>query len=326
MIRILNTEPEGYSEDARSILSSLGQTVEASLCREELLEQLPNYDVLIVRLAHQVDRQAIDAGRHLKAIVSATTGLDHIDVDYARRRGVEVLSLYGETEFLRMVNATAEHTWALLLALLRRIPHAFADVCNGVWDRNAFRGHELQGQCLGVVGLGRIGQKVASYGQAFGMEVMGFDPYVSDWTDGVWPASSLSDLLRSSNVVSFHVPLNNVTFGMCGAKELALLPSGSVVINTSRGEVIEESSLVQALENKRLAGAALDVIAHEREPELRRRSALLGYARTHENLILTPHIGGATHESMARTEVFMAQKLAAFLESSRTTELQNCTH
>lgn len=317
MIRILNVEPEGFSDMARTILGSLGETVEASLCRPDLLAQLPNFDVLIVRLAHQVDHEIIDAGQRLKAIVSATTGLDHIDLDYARDRGIEVLSLRGETEFLRTVNATAEHAWALLLALLRRIPQAFSGVCSGAWDRNAFRGHELQGKCLGIVGLGRIGRKVAWYGQAFGMDVTAFDPFATNWTDGVKRADSLTDLLCYTDVLTFHVPLNDTTLGMFGAKEIALLPRESVLINTSRGEVIEESSLVQALENKQLAGAALDVIAHEREPELLQQSALLAYARAHDNLILTPHIGGATYESMARTEVFMARKLAAFLESSQ---------
>ena len=138
-----------------------------------------------------------------------------------------------------------------------------------------------RGKRLGIVGLGRIGRKVACYGQAFGMDVTAFDPFVTNWTDGVKRADSLSDLLFYTDVLTFHVPLNDKTLGMFGAKEMALLPPGSVLVNTSRGEVIEESSLVQALENKQLAGAALDVIAHEREPELLQQSALLAYARAH---------------------------------------------
>ena len=315
MIRILNAEPLGYCDEARSILTQLGELVEAPLNRSELLSRLLDYDVLIVRLAHQIDREVIDAGCRLKAIVTATTGLDHIDVDYAQSRGVAVLSLKGETEFLRTVSATAEHTWALLLALLRHIPQAFSAVQAGGWDRDAFRGHQLDGKRLGIIGLGRIGRKVARYGLVFCMDVAAYDPYAAEWVKGVARLSELSDLLRHSDVLSLHVPVNEETIGVIGAGELALLPPEAVLINTSRGELIDETALVHALENGYLAGAALDVIAHEREPEQRQESPLLAYARTHENLLITPHIAGATHESMAKTEAFMAHKLATFLNS-----------
>jgi D-3-phosphoglycerate dehydrogenase len=223
--------------------------------------------------------------------------------------------LHGETDFLRTVSATAEHAWALLLALLRRIPHAFVAVQCGEWNRDAWRGHELDGKRLGLVGLGRVGCKVARYGLAFGMAVAAYDPYAVEWIEGVERYPTLTGLLSQSDVVSLHVPLNNETTGMVDTNTLAVLPPGSVLINTSRGEVVNEAALVQALESKHLAGAALDVITHERYPDRRRYSSLLAYACTHDNLIITPHIAGATHESMAKTEVFMARKLATFLES-----------
>jgi D-3-phosphoglycerate dehydrogenase len=315
MIRILNAEPVGYSEEARILLRHLGEVVEVPLSRSELLSQLSDYDVLIVRLAHQIDRDVMDAGCRLKAIVTATTGLDHIDMRYARSKGVAVLSLHGETDFLRTVSATAEHTWALLLALLRRIPHAFAAVQRGEWHRDAWRGYELDGKRLGLVGLGRVSQKVMRYGLTFGMDVAAYDPYAEKWVEGVERFPRLAELLYRSDVLSLHVPLNNETAGMLGANELAVLPPGCVLINTSRGEVVDEMALVRALGNKHLAGAALDVITHEREPDQRRYNPLLAYACTHDNLIITPHIAGATRESMAKTEVFMARKLTAFLEN-----------
>ena len=159
MISILNAEPRGYCEEARAILKGLGQLTERELSRAELLAQLPGYDALIVRLAHQIDQEVVDRGKGLKAIVTATTGLDHINVEYAQQKGIAVLSLRGETAFLNTVSATAEHTWALLLALLRRIPAAFASVRAGQWDRDHFRGSELDGKRLGLVGLGRHGVK-----------------------------------------------------------------------------------------------------------------------------------------------------------------------
>ena len=297
------------------MLNKLGKVIEKEMSRTQLLEELGDYDVLIVRLANQIDREVIDAGRRLRAIVTATTGLDHIDVVYARQRGIRVLSLQGETDFLKGVRATAEHTWALLLGLLRKIVPASTAACRGQWNRDAFRGHELFGKRLGIVRLGRLGEKVARYGQAFGMQVAAFDPYVRGWMDGVGRKTDLSELLQGSDILSLHVPLTDETLDLIGGTELALLPPGAVLVNTSRGRIIDEKALIGALECGDLAGAALDVVCGERDSKNRVESKLLEYAATHDNLLVTPHIGGATHESMAKTEMFMAHKLTKFLSS-----------
>ena len=312
-INILNAEPLGYNAEAGAVLAELGDVVAKEMSRSQLLKELGDFEVLIVRLANQIDREVIDASGRLRVIVTATTGLDHIDLGYAQERGITVLSLRGETEFLQEVRATAEHTWALLLGLLRNIVPASIAARQGNWDRDRFRGRELNGKRLGIVGLGRLGQKVAGYGQVFGMDVGAFDPFVEEWIDGVRRELTLSDLLRKSDILSLHVPLNTDTQGMIGATELALLPAGAVLVNTSRGQLIDESALIKALKRKHLAGAALDVVAQERNSENRRLSPLLDYAGTRDNLLITPHIGGATYESMAKTEVFMAHKLTKFL-------------
>lgn len=312
-MRILNAEPEGYSEEARAVLRGLGRLDEGPLDRGQLLEVVGFYDVLIVRFAHEVDRDVIDAGVKLRAIVTATTGLDHIDVEYAHSRGVEVLSLQGEREFLDSISATAEHTWALLLALVRRVPAASRSVRAGGWDRDRFRGRTLCGLRLGLLGLGRIGCMVARYGLAFGMRVAAHDPQAGAWPEGVERREALPDLLSSSDVLALHLPLKPETRGILGGRELALLPEGAVLVNTSRGELVDEAALVAALESGRLAGAAVDVIVGERDPEARARSPLLAWARTHDNVIVTPHLGGATREAMEATEVFMAKKLARVL-------------
>ncbi|MCL4555085.1 MAG: hydroxyacid dehydrogenase, partial [Actinobacteria bacterium] len=243
------------------------------------------------------------------------TGLDHVDVDYARSRGIAVLSLRGETEFLRTIPATAEHTWALLLALMRQIPQASTSVRHGEWHRDWFRGHDLCGKRLGIVGLGRIGEKVAQFGLAFDMHVAAYDPHRNDWPVDVLECKSLKELLSRSDALTVHVPLNDETRRMIGQDELALLPRMAVVVNTSRGEVLDETSLVNALKVGHLAGAALDVICNERDDLARQSGGLLEYARKHSNLLITPHIGGATEESMARTEVFMAEKLRRYFLS-----------
>ena len=312
MMRILNAEPENYSAKARAILEQVGRVTAEPLSRADLLARLGEFDVLIVRLAHQVDREMIDAAPRLKAIVTATTGLNHVDTDYAASKGIAVLSLRGETAFLRSITATAEHTWALLLALVRHLPQATAHVLEGGWDRDLFKGHDLARQRLGLLGLGRIGCLVAQYGLAFQMPVAAYDPAPEQWVEGVTRVESMDALLRQSDILSVHVPLNDSTVHLLGAAELALLPHRALLINTARGEVIDEDALVDALTQNHLHGAAVDVVHYERDPA-RRARRLLEYARTHDNLIITPHIGGATFESMARTEVFMAEKLRTYL-------------
>jgi len=314
IIRILNVEPANYSRDAFRILSSVGEVHERELSCTELREELPSYHVLIVRLRHQIARELIDAGVLLKAIVTATTGLDHIDVVYAKSRGIDVLSLKGEDEFLSRVPATAELTWGLLLALTRWIPAAAAAVQGGSWDRDAFRGHDLSGRRLGIVGFGRIGRIVARYAQAFGMSVMAYDPHVSgSLPASIEMASDLKELARNSDILSVHALLNDETIDLIDDRVLRALPDGALLVNTARGAIVNSGALLNALESGRLGGAAVDVIPGERRPSDPERNSLLAYARSHENLIITPHIGGATLESMWMTEIFVAEKLKRYL-------------
>lgn len=315
MIRILNAESKGYAEPARRVLESLGAVEEGELDRPQLLERVHQADVLIVRLAHRVDRQLLEAAPRLQAVVSATTGLDHIDFEAARERGVEVLSLRGETAFLDQIVATPEHTWALLLALVRRLPAACEAVRAGHFDRDRFRGAELRGKRLGLVGLGRVGRRVARYALAFDMRVAAYDPQPERGVDGVDQRADLDSLLLASDMLSLHAPLDNRTRGLVGARELSLLPAGALLVNTARGELVDENALARALESGRLAGAALDVVHDERDPSRRLRGRLGDLLRSGRyNLLITPHIAGATAESMAATELFMARKLGRWLE------------
>ncbi len=316
MIHILNCEPLGYCDQARQILQSVGQLHEPFATREQLLRYLPHVDALILRLGFRIDREVLDAGKRLKAIATATTSLDHIDVEYAQCKGVTVLSLQGEDEFLRTVPARAEHTWALLLSLIRCLPWAFSSVLTGRWDCNSFHGHDLRGKRLGLVGLGPVGEKVAAYGQAFGMQVGAYDFKRERWEPGIERFDRLSDLLARSDVLSLHLPLNRETRRLIGAVELATLPPGALLINTSHGQVVDELALLGALNHGPLAGAALDMLSTEQRIQDWWPSRLISYARDHDNLLITPHIGAATVESMAVTEVLLARKLAALLRET----------
>jgi D-3-phosphoglycerate dehydrogenase len=315
MLRIGILEPDRYPKRARAILDSLGE-VRVKADTTSLQHFLSDVSVLVIRLRYLLNREFLDQAPQLKIISTATTGLDHIDLQLAQSRNIAVLSLRGETEFLRTVTATAEHTWGLLLALIRHIPQAHYSVMSGDWNRDRFFGRELQGRTLGIVGLGRIGQMVARYGLAFRMKVIAYDPFQTEWLDGVARATSLKDLAAASDVLSIHVPLSGETTHLIGRDELADLKPGAIVLNTSRGAVLDESALLDSLGDGRIGGAALDVIHDEYSTTSDLRDRLLRYAASHENLLITPHLGGATHDSLEKVEVFMAEKLARHLKST----------
>lgn len=246
-------------------------------------------------------------------VATPTTGLNHIDVAAARSRGIRVLSLQGEKEFLKDVRATAEHTLALTLSLLRQIPDAVHHVRNQGWERDSFRGCEIYEKTVAVLGYGRLGRIVARYFSALGARVLAFDPAVQ--AEEIEPParfSPLEDALSRADLVTLHINLSDANAALIDRRLLEKMKPGSWFINTSRGELVDEKALLEALESGHLRGAALDVISNECEWH---QSGLIQYARSHSNLIVTPHLGGCTRESMEKTEVFLARRV---LEALRT--------
>ncbi len=315
-MKILNIEPVGYSKKAKVELEKLGELTEATPTREELIQLIPEYDVLIVRLAHKIDRKIIEAARLLKVIVTATTGLNHIDLNAAEQHGIKILSLRGETSFLQKITSTAELTMGLILSLTRKIPQAHQHVLSTGWDRDSFKGHELRNKTLGIVGFGRLGRIVARYGKAFFMNVVATDPFVNSaphWVRLV----ELEELLATSDIISLHVNLSEKTRNFFGREQFQLIKKKAIFINTSRGELVDESALIEALESGQISGAGIDVLTGETSGSSHwlQESSLWKYAKKHNNIILTPHIGGATYEAMEETELFMVNKLKTFLEN-----------
>jgi D-3-phosphoglycerate dehydrogenase len=309
--RILVSESGGFSVRAAGLLRQTGDLVLADLDRGDLLSAVREADVLWVRLRHRIDAEIIAAAPRLKVIVTPTTGLNHIDLKEAERHGIRVLSLRGETEFLQDVRATAEHTIALILVLLRHVPTALDHVRDGGWNRDLFKGRELYGKTVGVVGYGRLGQIVTRYLKAFDTRVLAADPNVN--VGSVEPGVTLvplRQLLREADLVTLHVNLCDETQGFFGWEQFAAMKEGAWFINTSRGELVDESTLLDALRSGRLAGAALDVLCEE-NPNGMGSHSLVAYAREYGNLIITPHIGGCTVESMEKTELFLAEKFCA---------------
>jgi D-3-phosphoglycerate dehydrogenase len=308
-MHLLISEAKDFSRVALARLRQAATVETGDLTRAGLLAAVPSADILWVRLRHRIDKEVMESAPSLRMIVTSTTGLDHIDLAEAERRQIRVLSLRGETEFLRTVRATAELTIALLLALVRHVPRASAHVRDGGWDRYPFKGHELYCKTAGVVGYGRLGRIVAGLLVAFGMRVIAAtkDRDVCELEEGV-TLSSLDRLLTEADVITLHVNLTGSTRGMLGAREFGRMKPGVWFLNTARGELVDEAALLRSLESGRVAGAALDVLSDTYGPD-DWASPLRRYASTHDNLLITPHIGGYTVESLEKTEIFLVDRL-----------------
>ncbi len=311
-LKVLIAEPGRYSSRALEIYATLGDVEWVKDEQASLQTLVAECDILVVRLAHRVTREVIAAAPKLKIIGTSTTGLDHIDLKAANERGIAVVSLKGETEFLKTIRASTEHTMAILLALLRKIPQAAKAAEAGDWQQNPFSGGELYEKTLGIIGFGRIGSILARMAKGFDANVISTDPTVSAEVmraAGVEPVT-LDELLSRSDIVSINVPLDDATKGMFGADAFARMKKGAFLVNTSRGQIVDEAALLAALESGQVAGAALDVLTNEGQMDMREHP-VIRYAREHGNLLITPHIAGTTGESLERTQVFIAEKIRA---------------
>ena len=313
--KILNTIGEVYSPEARPTLESLGSVTYATPAQDELERIIGDYDILVVGLGLAINTRVIDAGAKLKIVATATTGLDHIDLAYAKERGVPVVSLKGEDAFLDTITGTTELALALALMLSRQLPAASAAVARGEWRREDFRGHNLSERTLGVVGLGRLGRMLAHYGTALGMRVLYSDPNAGAGAHPEYEKVSLAELLRESDVVSIHVHLSPLTEHMFNAAAFEEMRPGAYLINTSRDKIVDEAALLAALKVGQLAGYGTDVLSGEIEfaGQIPNTHPLWSYSLTHPNVIIVPHIGGMTEESRIKTDVFIAEKLRAAL-------------
>ena len=311
-LRILIAEPLDFDPKARQMLESVASVDFRDCAAVELPQIFAEYDAVWVRLGFQIDAAAMGPVPRARVLATPVTGLDQVDLVRCAELGIKVVALKGETEFLRTIRATAEHTLALTLALLRHIPEAAASVRDGVWRRDLFRGSEIHEQVVGIVGFGRLGRIVAEYFRALGAEVIAYDPHVDVSADvnaatgaaGVERADSLESLLRRADIVSLHVSYAPETHHLIAAPEFGLMKAGSRLVNTARGAVVDEAALLAALRSGHLAGAALDVL--EGEPHIDAAHPVVRALDELPNLLVVPHIGGNTVQSFAKTERFLA--------------------
>ena len=267
------------------------------LTGEELASAMADSDAVIVRSATRITRASLKSPGRLKVIGRAGVGVDTIDVDAATEHGIAVLNAPSGNTI-----SAAELAFALLLALVRRVPGAAQSMKQGEWDRVRFSGTELYGKTMGLIGAGRIGGEVSRRARAFGMRVLVNDPYLNEERARTLEVelAPLDDVLRRSDVLSIHVPLTESTAGMIGEAQLAMMKPGALLVNAARGGIVDEAALARALTERRLGGAALDVFEQEPLPPDHP-------LRTLDNVVLTPHLGASTEEAQQNVALEIAE-------------------
>lgn len=290
------------------ILSNNGfdVTKNIKLSKEELLEEVKKYDALVVRSATKVTADVLTSGvDNLKLVARAGTGVDNIDVNFATEKGILVMNALGSNTI-----SAAELTCSMISAVARHLPQANASMKSGKWERSKFLGTELYGKTLAVVGLGRIGREVASRMRSFGMEIIGYDPMVSaaDAEKFGIKFMELNDLWPVADYITIHVPLMDSTKNLMNNEVFNKCKKGFKLINCARGGIVEETDLLNALNDERCSGAALDVF--EQEPP--KCTDLI----SHPKFICTPHLGASSVEAQNRVASDIAEQIVKFVKTN----------
>lgn len=315
MWKILNFADIKNRPNVLAPLDGVAEVTSLPPTLENLEARLPEFDAFIPSLEVRLTRDLIERCPGLRVVATPSTGWDHLDTVSLQERGIHLISLREETEFLSRVTCTAEMAWALLLAVVRKLPWSFEAVKKGDWARDRFRGHQLSGMTLGILGYGRLGRIAADFGVAFRMRVIACDRRSTDFAPGV-EGVDFETLIRDSDVLSIHIHLTPENEKLIDREVFARMKAGAVILNTSRGGIIDESALIDALESGHLRGAGLDVIDGEWNEDLTQHP-LIQYARSHDNLVISPHTGGVTYEAQAMTLEFLTGKLADYLRTLR---------
>jgi len=288
--------------------------------KEVIIEEAKDVDALVTLLTDKIDKEVLNAAKNLKIIAQYAVGYDNIDIEECTRRGIYVTNT---PEVL--TESTADFTWALILAVARRVVEADKFVRTGEWEKTRTGWHpkmllgtDIHGKTLGIIGLGRIGTAVARRAKGFNMKIIYYSRSRKEDVEKELGLKfvDLDTLLREADFVSIHVPLTEETYHLVGERELKLMKNTAFLINTSRGKVVDEKALYKALKEGWIAGAALDVFEEEPTPV---NNPLLKL----ENVIVAPHIASATHETRSKMAEMVAQNLIAFFEGKVPPNLVN---
>lgn len=297
--------PEGF-EALQDTIGDLAETRHVEADPGTLSDALTLADALLdASMKVRIDDAMVAAAANLRVISCATTGSDHIARQETERRQIAVHTLREDPELLQSLTPAAELSWTLLMACARRLPAALAHTTSGQWVREEFPGLMLNGRTIGLIGCGRLGQWMARYAEAFGMTALGHDPFVDPWPERITRAS-LEEIMQRADAVSVHVHLSEETRGLVSRPLLEMAKPGLILINTSRGAIVDEAALLDGLESGRIGAAGLDVL--DGEPDIKAHP-LIDYARHHDNLLITPHIGGFSPDAVRRVCRRAAEKI-----------------
>ena len=278
-------------------------TYEPEITPDQIKEKISNFDIVVVRSRTKITKEMIDRATQCKIIARVGVGLDNIDVDAAKAKGIRVINAVEGA-----MNAVAELVLGLMLSMAREIPRADGEIRNGKWLKKELMGSELSGKYLGIVGLGNIGKRLAKLARGLNMNIIGFDvmPIADDFARDVGLIKAdIDTLLSSADYISFHVPLTDTTHHLVNAKRISTMKKTTYIINTSRGEIIDEDALYDALKEGKIAGAALDVF--EKEPAVGNKLTTLA------NVVCTPHIGAQTKEAQTLAANVIGEKIIMIL-------------
>lgn len=280
-------------------------TKQTGLSEDELVSMIGDFDALLVRSQTKVTPRIMEAAEKLKVIGRAGVGVDNIDLEAATNQGIIIINAPDGNTI-----TTCEHTFAMMISLARHIPQAYTKTVSGVWDRKSFLGVELRNKTLGVFGLGRIGIEVAKRAMAFGMTILGYDPFMSEERAkqlGI-KLSNLDEIVRNADFMTVHTPLTNETHHMIGKPQFEVMKKGMRIINCARGGIIDEMALVEALDEGIVAGAAFDVF--ENEPPAADHPFF-----KHPNMIVTPHLGASTLEAQENVAIDVSEQVIHILRN-----------
>ena len=314
MKKTLNTLDISDIKNFDSIFKGISKIKNIKPNRSLALKEIKNADAYLASANIEIDKEFLDNAKKLKVIGSPSTGVDHMDLNLIKKKKIKCFDISKEFKLINNFTATSELVFSLILALNRKLIPSISEVKNGYWNREKFQGFQLLGKTLGIVGLGRLGKISANIGSGFGMKVIANDIKKIKYSNV--KMVSLKRLAATSDIISIHVHLNHSTENLINKNFFSKMKKSAIVINTARGKIINEDDLLNALKNKVIAGAGLDVIDGEwLSNEKRVNHKLVKYSRSHSNLLITPHIGGATQESIQNARIFMAKKIAKYLSS-----------
>ena len=313
---ILNSLDIDGVPEIYDVFKKVGHLKNVDANRKSVLENIPKAYAYLASAAVRIDKEFLDNAYNLKVIGSPSTGTDHLDLGLIRDRGIKCFDIANELDLISSFTATSELAFTLLLSLIRKIVPALADAKKGIWSREKYTGIQLKGKIFGILGLGRLGTISAQIAKGFGMKVIAYD--IQKKSEPNVEMVDFDTLANKSDIISIHIHLNKSTENIIDLDFFKKMKDSAIIINTSRGKIINENDLLFALKNSIISGAALDVIDGEwlATRELYEHP-LVDYSRNHNNLLISPHIGGATIESINGSRLFIAKKVANFIKDTK---------